>query len=290
MKILSFGEVLWDVYPDQKFIGGAPFNFAAHLAKHGEEAYMLSCIGNDALGEDTLSALKGCGVQTDYIARSKEKETGKCLVTLDENAIPSYNLMQDVAYDYIDCDAIGSGFDVLYFGTLSLRSRYNLDSLCKLLEKQRFKEIFVDVNIRAPFYSAESVSFAVEHATILKISDEELQTVANLLSMDCTEDHSAFAHALQQRYANLKIIIITLGGEGAYCLDCRNGADYRCPSQKVTVASSVGAGDSFSAAFLHQYLRQAALPFCLEYASKVAGFVVSNYEAVPDYRPAEFLC
>ena len=288
MKILSFGEVLWDVYPDQKFIGGAPFNFAAHLAKHGEDAYMLSCIGKDALAEDTLSSLKECGVLTDYIAHC-EKPTGQCLVTLDENAIPSYNLMQDVAYDYIDCAQVDGTFDVLYFGTLSLRSPYNMDSLRALLKKQNFKDVFVDVNIRAPFYSAASVSFAASNATLLKISDEELKTVAGLLEMDDSAGVEAFAHALKERYSNLKIIIITLGGEGAYCLDCRDGAEYCCPSQKVTVASSVGAGDSFSAAFLHQYLNGEAPLFCLEYAAKVAGFVVSNYEAVPDYHPEDFM-
>ena len=133
MKVLSFGEVLWDVYPQEKFIGGAPFNFAAHLAMHGEEVFMLSAVGADDLGNETIEEINRLGVSTKYISRVGGKPTGRCDVELDENAVPSYALLQDVAYDYIDCDAIGDGFDVLYFGTLSLRSRYNLDSLCKLL-------------------------------------------------------------------------------------------------------------------------------------------------------------
>ena len=147
MKVLSFGEVLWDIYPDKKYIGGAPFNFAAHLAKHGEEIYMLSCLGKDSLGEEALLYLKEFGILTDFLSWSSVKQTGQCLVTLDENAIPSYDLKRDVAYDYIDCKNVKGDFDVLYFGTLALRSNHNLESLRKLIKSKNFKEIFVDVNI-----------------------------------------------------------------------------------------------------------------------------------------------
>ncbi|MBR6533821.1 MAG: carbohydrate kinase [Clostridia bacterium] len=289
MKVLSFGEILWDIYPGKKYIGGAPFNFAAHLAKHGEEAYMLSCLGNDDLGEEALLRLKEFGVLTDCISRSAVRQTGQCLVTLDENAVPSYDLKQDVAYDYIDCDNLNKEFDVLYFGTLALRNKYNLDSLCKLLKRQKFKEVFVDVNIRAPFYSYESVAFCITNATILKVSSEELPIIADLLSIDSTIGYKEFARLLKERYSNLRIIVITLGADGAYCYDCRKDKEYSCESQKVEVDSTVGAGDSFSAAFLYQYSRKKDIQFSLDYASKIAGYVVSKYDAVPDYSIHNFI-
>ncbi len=289
MKVLSFGEILWDIYPDKKYIGGAPFNFAAHLAKHGEKAYMLSCLGKDSLGKEALLCLKEFGVLTDCISMSSVKETGQCLVTLDENAVPTYDLKRDVAYDYIDCDNINEAFDVLYFGSLALRDEYNLESLGRLLQKQSFKDVFVDINIRPPFYSHESVSFCMNAATILKVSSEELPIVADLLSIDSSIGYKEFARILKEKYGNLKIIVITLGADGAYCYDCKQDKAYSCESQKVEVASTVGAGDSFSAAFLYQYSRKKDIQFSLDYASKIAGYVVSKYDAVPNYDINDFL-
>jgi fructokinase len=289
MKVLSFGEVLWDIYPDKKYIGGAPLNFAAHLAKHGEEIYMLSCLGKDSLGEEALLYLKEFGILTDFLSWSSVKQTGQCLVTLDENAIPSYDLKQDVAYDYIDCKNVKGDFDVLYFGTLALRSNHNLESLSKLIKSQNFKEIFVDVNIRAPFYSYDSLNFCMNNATILKISVEELLTVAKLLSINAKNGYKDFAEQIRERYSNINIIVVTLGADGAYCYDCKQDKAYSCESQKVEVASTVGAGDSFSAAFLYQYSRKKDIQFSLDYASKIAGYVVSKYDAVPNYNINAFL-
>lgn len=286
MKILSFGEILWDVYPDEKYLGGASLNFAAHLAKNGEEAYMLSALGRDTLGADAKSMVEKWNVSTRFVAELPDKETGKCLVTLDENRIPSYNLLDRVAYDFIPTDTVEGDFDVLYFGTLALRGAYNRDALQALLSRKAFREVFVDVNIRPPFYSEESVRFAFSKATIVKVSDEELPTVQGLLGMAKSDDYVAFAEALKDSYPNLNCIIITRGGEGAYALNCKTGEHAACPSEKVQVVSTVGAGDSFSAGFLHKYLAGACLMDCLAYATKIAGFVVSQYDAVPEY-PAE---
>ena len=115
MRLLSFGEVLWDVYPDKRFIGGAPMNFAAHFVKHGGDASMISALGNDELGDAALECLHALGLDTSFVSYPNGKETGKCLVTLDERQIPSYNLLTDVAYDYISCDCVSGDFDALYF-------------------------------------------------------------------------------------------------------------------------------------------------------------------------------
>ena len=285
MKILSFGEILWDVYPDESYIGGAPLNFAAHLKKHGEEVYMLSALGEDSLGERARHVLEEWGINVEYVSVLKDKETGKCLVTLDENSLPSYNLLYDVAYDFIDSGVVTENFDVLYFGTLALRSVGNLNSIKALLEKGVFGEVFVDVNIRPPFYSKESVELAINNATILKVSLEELYEVASLLDMKESEDYKAFAKELKKKNPWLKCIIITLGADGAYALE---HGEYYCPAEKACVVSTVGAGDSFSASFLHKYLKGNNVKDCLKYASRVAGFVVSHSAAVPDYNVEDF--
>ena len=283
MKVLSFGEVLWDIYPDKKFIGGAPFNFSAHLSKHGHIVSLISAVGADAYGDDALCQLKTHGILTDYISVLDNKQTGACLVTLDCSSVPTYNLLQDVSYDYISCNEVSGEFDVLYFGTLSLRSLYNYASLKKLIENNCFGEIFVDLNIRPPFYSEETVVFALQKATILKISIEEMPMVAKMLQVPEYTDYKDFARYLKDVFSNLKCIIVTLGSEGAYAFDCATNKEVLCGSVKTKVASTVGAGDSFSAAFLHKYQND-DLKSSLQYANKVAAFVVSEYDAVPDYK------
>lgn len=284
MKLLTFGEILWDVYSDKKFLGGAPLNFSAHFTKHGEKSYILSALGNDDLGKETFEKIKNYGVCTDYISVLNNKLTGKCLVTLDENFVPKYDLLCDVAYDYITEIPEVDNFDVLYFGTLSLRSEQNRLTLSEIIGSKHFKEIFVDLNIREPFYSAKTVKFAVENATILKISSEELPVVKKMLGISGFDDYKATAKKLSNDYKNLKNIIITLGSEGAYDFDCLECKEYFSAAENVKAISTVGAGDSFGAAFLYRYLHNKDIDFCLKYASKVAGYVVAHRDAVPEYE------
>jgi fructokinase len=285
-KLLAFGEILWDVYPDEKFLGGASLNFAAHFAKFGHKAEMLSALGADALGEEARAQLKAWNLGDRYTPALTEKETGKCLVTLDENSIPSYNLLTDVAWDDIRCQsAAKDAFDVLYFGTLALRSPINQKNLKDLLKSNTFSDIFVDVNIRPPFYSAESVRFALENGTIVKISDEEFPTVAAVLDLPYTDDQAENARSLAMRFPNIRLLLITLGSKGALALDTINGKLYTQPAAQAQPVSTVGAGDSFGAAFLTKLYAGAPLEACLKYATEVAALVVSRYEAIPDYQP-----
>lgn len=281
MKILSFGEIIWDIYPDKRCLGGAPLNFAAHLARHHEEAFMLSAVGNDSLGKEALTHIEEFSVSTKYVSVSSQKQTGQCLVEIDEKGVPSYNIVRDAAYDSIEFDGLTDSFDVLYFGSLALRSEHNYKLLSGLLGS--FPDIFVDINIRTPFYSEKTIKFCVENATILKISDEELEVTAHELGMEYVSDYRSFATALAEKYANLKCIIITLGADGAYALSCETGESAFCPCEKIDVKSTVGAGDSFSAAFLHHRLHGASLSDCLRQASRVAALVISHTESVPDY-------
>ena len=286
MKLLSFGEVLWDVFPDKAVIGGAPLNFAAHFARLGGESYMLSAVGRDALGENALECLKKWGINTKYVALS-DYPTGSCQVTLSENGIPSYNLLENVAYDYIGCE-IEDNFDLLYFGTLAVNGEGNRASLKKVIEENAFKDIFCDINIRPPFFSRENIEFALNNATVLKISDEELPVILEELKVSATDYKSAVL-TLAKQYKNLKIIIITLGEKGSFVYDVLNGEAHSTDSEKVEVVSTVGAGDSFSAAFLYKYTVNASVPDCLAAATRLSAFVVSQLGAIPDYDPAFIL-
>ena len=280
MKFLSFGEILWDVYEHSAVIGGAPFNFAGHLAQHGEQISLLSAVGDDELGRGAISEAEKIGVNVDYIGVS-EQQTGKCLVTLDGGGVPKYNLLDNVAYDYIGGE-VENEFDVLYFGTLALRHKQNREYLSRLIENNSFREIFCDVNIRPPYFSEQSVKFCFDNATIIKISDEELPVINGLL-FGRELDYKAAAQEIAKKYKNVKIIIITRGGEGAYLLDTVKGFELEEASIRCEVVSTVGAGDSFSAAFMSKLMGGKTVEECLKHAVKVSGFVVTQLEAIPKY-------
>ncbi len=242
---------------------------------------MASAIGEDDLGKQAIQKLKSWNVNTDYVNVDKQLQTGQCIVKLDEKGIPTYNLLRNVAYDHIECRAENEQFDALYFGTLSLRDSDNLISLKNLLKNNLFKEVFVDVNIRPPFYSKDSILFALDNATIIKISDEELPILLKTVYGDLSDGKNAFS-LLSESFHNLKMIILTMGEKGSVAYDCKNTQKYEMRAKKVTVVSTVGAGDSFSAAFMYSYLSGKNIEECLREASELSAFVVSQKDAIPE--------
>ena len=283
MKVLSFGEVLWDTYPTEKHIGGAPLNFAAHFVKAGGEAYLLSAVGADELGKAAISFLTEQGIRTDYVSVLEGKRTGECLVTLDGQGIPRYELLSGVAYDEIPKPELtGAGFDAFYFGSLALRSEKNRETVSAVLASRDFKEVFVDINVRPPFISPDVIRFACRSATILKISEEEMPAVTKPL-FGWKRNAAESAKMVADTFANVKLILITKGENGSVAYDCRSGRTVSCDAVKVNVASTVGAGDSFSAAFLYGYLSGKPIEDCLRSASRISSFVCSKPQAIPPY-------
>ena len=286
MKILSFGEILFDVFGDSANLGGASLNFAAHAVRAGAEASMLSAVGNDGLGRVALQKIKSYGIDIRHAAILGDKMTGKCLVTLNEQGVPSYNLLEGVAYDYIPVPQLeDERFDVFYFGTLALRSEYNRKTVESLLAAGIAKDVFVDINIRPPFYSDESILLALRHATLLKISDEELGTVANAVLGKGEYGAETVVSAIKDRFPNVKLLILTCGAEGSVAYDLKKGTAERCNAVKTKVVSTVGAGDSFCATFIVNYLQGVDTMTALQKASKVSAWVVSQEGAIPDGMP-----
>ena len=280
MRLLSFGEIIWDVYPDKKFIGGAPFNFAAHARRAGADTYLLSAVGNDALGAEALEWVRHYGVSAELVAVN-DRPTGECRVTLDLNGVPSYEIVTDTAYDMIPPIAAPRDFDVLAFGTLALRGENNRSTIKKLVSEGGFKEIFVDLNIRPPFGYRESILLALESATILKVSDEELPAVMTAIY---GEYHGIDESTLRLKadFAGLKIILVTCGGSPARAYDFSEDKIYTCDSVKTEVVSTVGAGDSYGATVLVHYMNGSPVYEAMCEAAKVSAFVVSRTGAIPE--------
>ena len=282
MKLASFGEIIWDVCGDERNIGGAPLNICAHSALYGFDAYLFSSVGEDALGKDALNTVSALGVKTDFIKEKSTLTTGRCNVTLDSDGVPSYSIEERSAYDEIDApEAPLCDFDVICFGTLALRYDYNIKTLQSIIENNRFCEIYADLNIRAPYYSKKSVEFCLKNASIVKISSEEMPTVLMLLDLTCASIEDA-SKSLSKRFPNIKLLLITLGEDGSFCFDASENKIYNASAIKTKVVSTVGAGDSFGAAFLASYLKNRDIPKALNLASHISAYVVSSMGAIPE--------
>lgn len=282
MRVVSFGEILWDVFESEKKIGGAPFNFAAHLVKNGVEASIYSAVGEDELGAEALEHVRQLQVGTEYIS-SVEQQTGVCLVTLQDGT-PNYNIKLGTAMDAIPFVPLKEEFDGLYFGSLAQRGAVSAASLQQLLSQYSFRHVFFDVNIRQHYYGKEVLERSIGQCTILKISREEMGVLQET-GICHADGYEAISRDLKEKYPHLQMIIITLDADGAFVYDCQKDEGYYSEKPSCKVVSTVGAGDSFSATFFASVLQGASIPKALERASKVSTFVVTQLGAIPDYPP-----
>lgn len=289
LKALVFGEVLWDVFPGGRKLGGAPMNFCAHVARLGAEGYMLTAVGRDKLGDIILEAMETHGIKKDFVKINEQKPTGVCNVTLNSQGQPSYELVEDVAYDNItvtDADTAAMEaheFDVLYFGSLAQRNSVSADTLKKVIDNCSFKEVFCDINIRQDYYSRELIEASFAKSTVIKINRDEFELVKKLelVNSGCTELHDV-CRQLCDKY-NLKVVIVTLDSDGAAAYSHAENKLYTSSRQEATLVSAVGAGDSFSACFMYNYISGNDIQTCIDRANILGAYVVSFEEAIPEY-------
>lgn len=289
MKALVFGEVLWDVFPNEKKLGGAPMNFCAHIAKLGAESYLYSAVGKDELGDAVFESMDKLGLKKDFVAVNPQKSTGVCNVTLDEYGEPSYDLVFDVAYDNIsasntEIECINSHkFDVLYFGSLAQRNNVSANTLKQITESCSFKEVFCDINIRQNYYSKELIEECFRRSTIIKINRDELELAKTLeiVSAECRMIKDA-CEELCSKF-DLKVVIVTLDSDGAAAYSHNEKTLYMSERQPATLVSAVGAGDSFSACFLYNYRNGKDIKTCIDRANILGAYVVGFEEAIPEY-------
>ena len=274
MDFISFGEILFDVFPDKATLGGAPLNVAGHLTKLGLNGAILSAVGNDELGKRALNEIEALGLSTDMIA-TLDYETGKAIITLNgKNA--EYEFNNPCAWDNIPLQALPENVTLIYYGTLAQRGN-SKNTLKELLNSVQSQPRFFDVNIRKHFYSDEIIKEGVENATILKLNDEEVDIVLDALKIEMRGYRGL--EELFKEY-NLDLILLTKGKEGTMCF---KNKWYRVPCAPVEVVDTVGAGDSLSAGFLASYIKTGDLEKSLLFGSHIADYVVTKRGAIPEY-------
>ena len=284
MKVLSFGEILFDIIKSKKHIGGAPFNVAAHLSKLGAESYILTGVGNDENGRKALESTHDLGIKTDFISTTVNYPTGTVTVKI-ENGHPSYIIHEDSAWDYISlCDSgldrlIEEPWDLLAYGTLAQRTKENRNLLDQIRIRGHFSAIFYDVNLRQHYFKPEWILSSFEAATIVKINDEEALFLANLLYNRNMEEEE-FADMIMGEF-DLDIVCVTFGADGAGIMTEEGWI--KVPGEEASVVDTVGAGDSFSAEFLYSLYTGCTPEESARRGCIMGAYVASCAGAVPEY-------
>lgn len=280
-QIIGLGEVLYDVLPEGAKLGGAPANFAYHASQFGFPAMAVSAVGNDALGDQALETFDKNGLK--YIVPRVAYPTGTVNVSLNEDGVPTYTFMPDVAWDHIpftpEMEVVAKEACAVCFGSLAQRSEESRASIHKFLEvvPEDCVKVF-DVNLRGNFYNKEILCEGVKRANILKINDEEIVTIGRMFDYPGL-DMEERCRIIMHRY-NLKMVVLTCGINGSYVFAPNGFKSYK-PTPKVEVADTVGAGDSFTGAFAAAILAGKPIEQAHEIAVKVSAYVCTQKGAMP---------
>lgn len=283
-KILSLGEVLWDLFPAGARFGGAPANFACHAANLGGDVAMVSAVGNDERGHEAMKILGGFGIDTSLIQSHPNAPTGTVGIELDAKGKPTFTIHEGSAWDSIawtpELEARIAGVDAVYFGTLGQRAETSRTTIRQTLKMAKAHGILrvLDVNLRQPFYNAPLIRESIALASVLKISDDELPEVAAACEIALESNPKDTLRALLTR-CRLDLVVMTRGEKGALLVSADETVDQ--PGIPTTVVDTVGAGDSFTGAFVLGLLRGEAHAAILLKACETAAYVCSQSGAVP---------
>jgi len=279
--VTAIGEILFDVYPTSKALGGAPINFLFHIFKLTGQGTIVSRVGHDVLGEKVRSFLSDSGISTNYIQDDHKNPTGITNVTLDEQKIPTFNIDTDRAYDFIENNSelqtlLAEKTDCLYFGSLAQRSDVSRSTIQSLFDNNI--KYFCDLNIRQKFYSEDIIIRSLKSADVLKVNIDELELLNKLLIGD-EFDMMQTSFELMGKY-NIDLMAITKGAEGATLIMDEKPDHYKLEAKEVV--DTLGAGDAFASILCVGYLYNWKLPFINKTANDFAGEICKIKGALPD--------
>lgn len=280
--VVGMGEALWDVLPEGKKIGGAPANFAYHISQFGLDSCVVSAVGDDALGAEIVENFDKKDLK--HLIATVPYPTGTVQVEIDQAGIPQYEIKENVAWDNIPYTAhlenLAGRTRAVCFGSLAQRNVVSRSTINRFLDAMPHDEdnlIVFDVNLRQGFYNKEILCNSMSRCNILKINDEELVTVSRMFGYPGI-DLQDKCWILLGKY-NLKMLILTCGINGSYVFTPGNVSFVETP--KVEVADTVGAGDSFTAAFIASILKGKTIPEAHKTAVEVSAFVCTQNGAMP---------
>lgn len=289
MKVISIGEVLWDLIGGKEHLGGAAFNFTADLQRLGHEVYFVSAVGTDERGKRILHRMETMGLSTRFVREDREHATGIVSVTLSAGGQPNFVLHRPAAYDFPQVTDAGFDYflsqsiDWIYFGTLLEISSVAWELLREILATLPSARRFYDVNLRANAYTPDLVRDLMQFATVMKLNDAEVEEISKMfgtrlssLEGFCREYAATF---------QLEAVCVTTGSKGCALL---LGEEYvEEPGYRVKVADTVGAGDAFSAALLHGLGQKWPAAKTADFANRIGALVASRHGGIPSWTLEE---
>lgn len=289
MKIVSLGEILWDVFSDAEYLGGAPFNFAAHAHRLGHEVLFVSAVGDDPRGASALDRMRDLGLSTRFVGQTTEAPTGIVPVNLDSTGQPHFTIERPAAYDFVSlskddlAELSTPPAEWIYFGTLHQTTASARDALAAILAANPEARRFYDVNLRANSYDRVLVERLLSLSSVAKLNEDEAAVLQELWG-EPRAGVKPFARRLSERYA-LEAVCVTRGAAG--CTVLVNSEYAEVAGFPVHVADAVGAGDAFSAAFVHALGSGWRAAETGDFANRVGALVASRRGAIPEWSAAE---
>ncbi len=284
--VVGLGELLWDLLPAGKQLGGAPANFAYITSLLGDDGIPASRLGQDARGAEAIRRLGELALPTEFIQRDADHPTGTVKVEVDSSGQPRFEISEAVAWDFLDWtpqwQKLAQQADAVCFGSLAQRSERSRSTIRSFLLASRPSAARVfDVNFRQHFYTAQVFAESMKLATVVKLNHEELPRIMRLFELEHRSEEDS-ARRLLSLY-ELKLVCLTRGDGGSILVSADETNEH--PGFKVKVADTVGAGDAFTAALVHGYLRGTALMQINETANRVGAWVASQSGATPVSKP-----
>ncbi len=285
MKIISIGEILWDVFEDGEHLGGAPFNFAAHARRLGHDVLFLSAVGNDERGRRALARVAELGLTTRFIRSVESRPTGIVSVRLDQHGQPEFKIHRPAAYDFLrledgDVEALSTyGAEWIYFGTLHQMNRNARAVTERLISTNPQARLLYDVNLRPDSYTPELVRDLMARARVVKLNDSEVRSVEEMFG-DRRGSLETFCRDYSRRFG-WESVCVTRGAQG--CALLVRDQYVEAPGYPVRVADTVGAGDAFAAAFVHGLESGWDVARIADFANRLAALVASRPGAIPNW-------
>lgn len=278
-QVICYGEILWDLLHSGKVAGGAPMNVAFQLNQLGTPAGMISSIGTDDLGKEIFEFLTEKNIPTQLVQQDKNHLTGIVRVELDAKGHPQYEIVQNVAWDFIEVEdkaleAVKKAGTLVY-GSLVARNEISKNTLLACIANAQFR-VF-DVNLRQPFYSKSLIDALLSKANVVKMNDDELDIISAWYGFAGSQKEkiSAIKKANQ-----LDLLVVTLGEKGAISLGETGFCSHR--GYRVRVQDTIGSGDAFLAGYLSQFLKKNTPEKCLDFACKMGAYVATKRGGTPE--------
>ncbi len=281
--IIGIGELLWDVFPDNKYLGGAAANFVFHANQLGSRTNLISRVGSDQPGSQALDQYSAMGQDTSQIQIDQNHPTGTVNIALDKYGNPDFEIVENAAWDYITFErqmsSLAYNADLLYFGSLSQRAKTSRDSVLKLIASVSEATLkFFDVNLRNGFYSREIIINSLKAADIVKVNEEEYEIIIDMAKPSKRKASYPVNDFLKDY--KIEMLCITLGERGCQLITANETVIDK--AREVIVKDTVGAGDAFSAALAVNFLAGKDIRKIAQAANIMGGFVASHKGACPE--------